>query len=30
VKWDPAKEQIVGDEEASRMLSRTIRAPWRI
>ena len=30
VKWDPAKEQIVGDEQASRMLSRAIRPPWRI
>lgn len=30
VKWDPAKEKIIGDEQASRLLSRTIRAPWRI
>jgi len=30
VKWDPAKETIVGDEQASRMLSRPIRAPWNI
>ena len=30
VKWDPAKEKIVGDEQASRMLSRAIRPPWRI
>jgi len=30
VKWDPAKEVIVGDAEASKMLSRPIRSPWSI
>ncbi len=30
VKWDPEKEQIVGDDEASRMLARSMRDPWRI
>lgn len=30
VKWDPAKEKIVGDEQASRMLTRAIRPPWQI
>ena len=30
VKWDPAKEKIIGDEQASRMLSRAIRPPWQI
>jgi len=30
VKWDPAKEKIVGDEKASGMLSRALREPWRI
>ena len=30
VKWDPAKEAIVGDEQASRMLTRAIRPPWTI
>jgi len=30
VKWDPAKEQIIGDDEATRMLTRTLRKPWRI
>lgn len=26
--WDPEKEVIVGDEEASRLLTREMRAPW--
>jgi len=30
VRWDPASETIVGDESASRMLSRPLRAPWRL
>ncbi len=30
VRWDPAKEEIVGDEEASRMLTRSLRDPWGI
>ena len=30
VKWDPAKEVIVGDAEASKLLSREIRSPWSI
>jgi len=28
--WDPVKEDFVGDAEASRMLSRPMREPWRI
>jgi len=28
--WDPAKEQIVGDEAANRWLSRPMRAPWHL
>ena len=30
IKWDPVKEEIVGDEEAARWLDRPRRAPWRI
>jgi glucose-fructose oxidoreductase len=30
IRWDPATEQIVGDEHAARMLSRPLRAPWRL
>jgi predicted dehydrogenase len=29
-KWDPQAEQIVGDEAASRWLSRPYRAPWQL
>jgi hypothetical protein len=29
IKFDPVKEQIIGDEEANRMLDRPKRAPWR-
>jgi predicted dehydrogenase len=30
ITWDPAKEEIVGDAEAARMLSRPYRAPWSL
>ena len=30
LKWDPVKEEIVGDPEASRWLDRPRRAPWRL
>ena len=30
VKWDPAKEEIVGDEAAGRWVKRPMRAPWRL
>ncbi|MBE3096880.1 MAG: Gfo/Idh/MocA family oxidoreductase [Planctomycetes bacterium] len=30
IKWDPVKEEIIGDAEAARWLDRPKRAPWRI
>ena len=30
LRWDPAKEQIIGDESANGMLSRPMRRPWSI
>jgi predicted dehydrogenase len=30
LKWDPVKEEIIGDTEASRWLDRTKRGPWSI
>jgi predicted dehydrogenase len=28
IAWDPAKEEIVGDAEASKMLTKEYRKPW--
>jgi hypothetical protein len=30
LKWDPVKEEIVGDPEAARWLDRPMREPWRL
>ena len=30
ITWDPVKEEIIGDEEAARMLSRAMREPWQL
>jgi len=30
IRWDPVKEQILGDAEASRYLVRSMRSPWRL
>jgi predicted dehydrogenase len=30
LKWNAAKQQIIGDAEATKLLSKTMRAPWRL
>jgi hypothetical protein len=30
LKWDPAKEQFLGDAEASQRMSYAYRAPWSL
>lgn len=30
LKFDPATDQIVGDEEANRLVNQPMRAPWRM
>ena len=30
IKWDAEKQLIVGDEEASKLLSRAYRSPWQL
>ena len=30
LKWDPVKEEFLGDEEANRLRFRAMRPPWRI
>ena len=30
LQFDPATEQIVGDEEANRLVNQPMRAPWRL
>jgi hypothetical protein len=30
LKWDAAKQEIVGDPEASKLLAKQFRAPWHL
>jgi len=30
LKWDPVAEKIIGNDAASAMLSRSMRAPWKV
>jgi len=30
LKWDPAKEEFLADEEANRLRARAMREPWRM
>jgi len=30
IKWDPSKEQIIGDTEAAAMQARPYRSPWKL
>ena len=30
LRWDPAREEFIGDAEANRLLSRPMRGPWHI
>jgi predicted dehydrogenase len=30
IRWDPVKEQVIGDTEAASMQSRPYRAPWKL
>ncbi len=30
LKWDPSREEFVGDDEANRLRQRAMREPWRV
>ena len=30
LRWDPARERFIGDNDANRLLSYSMRSPWRV
>jgi hypothetical protein len=30
LKWDPVKEEFIGDDEANKLRSRVTREPWNV
>jgi len=30
IRWDPVREEIIADADASKLLSRDMRSPWRL
>ncbi|MGQ9590816.1 MAG: Gfo/Idh/MocA family protein [Planctomycetota bacterium] len=30
IRWDPRREEIAGDPDASRLITRALRAPWHL
>ena len=30
IRYDPVKEEVIGDEEANRLVNQPMRAPWRL
>ena len=30
LRWDPAREEFIGDAEANRLLARPMRGPWHV
>jgi hypothetical protein len=30
LKWDPDKQEIIGDADAAKLMGREYRAPWKL
>jgi hypothetical protein len=30
LRWDAAKQEIIGDAQAQQLLARALRAPWKL